>query len=561
MVRLVQVALVVQVAIFTVSTLPGVRSDSGFDPLLDGWLQGSAYVTAALLCVLRPIRVRQDRTIWTWIAAALCARAFAFVVYLAYVRELDPIPYPSIADAGWLAMCALLLIGLGSIVRAHFRRISTTLVLDGLVGAAATAGLAVTLLYGTLVDLTAPGTPSDAVATNLAYPIADVALLLVILGLLVAFEWRPPLQVWLLAGAVASFAVVDSVFLWAVTAGEFRPGSLIAALSLIATASIALVAWARTRASGSRRADRLPGLVVPTLFALICLGLLVYGSIEHIPLGAALFAAGGLLLATVRAAVTIAAFGTVSEELREASRVKTEFLSGVSHELRTPLNSMLGFAQLIEIDAQDDDQRESARRIIGAGEHLVAMIDDLIDISRLERGELRASLERTPAAAVLREAVELSEPLIAERDLELEWDERAGADLYVLADFRRLRQVLINLISNAVKYNRRGGRIALSIAEPAPRTVRFVVADTGVGIAPKDLPRLFQPFERLEAARGSEQGTGLGLSLTKGLVEEMGGTIAVDSEVGVGTTFHVDLAAVGPPAGELTPRQSAPREH
>ena len=144
-----------------------------------------------------------------WIAAALCARAFAFVVFLSYVRELDPVPYPSIADAGWLAMCVLLMVGLVKIVRQHFDRISADLLLDGLVGAAATAGVAVALLYGTLVDLTARGTPTSVVATNLSYPVADVALLLVILGMLVAFVWRPPATCGCSARAVASFAVVD----------------------------------------------------------------------------------------------------------------------------------------------------------------------------------------------------------------------------------------------------------------------------------------------------------------------------------------------------------------
>ena len=564
MVRLVQVALVAQVAIFTVSTVPGVRGSGGFDPLLDGWLQGSAYVTAALLCVLRPIRVQRDRAVWAWIGAALTARAIAFVLFLSIVRELDPIPYPSISDFFWLAMYPLLLVGLLSIVRKHFQRVSTTLLIDGLVGAAATAALALELLYGTLVDLTAPGTPTDVVVTNLAYPIADVALLLVILGLLVAFDWRPPASIWLLGAAVAGFAVVDSVFLYAVTAGEFQPGSPLAALSLIATATIAFVAWAPPDRQREKGSDVLPGLVVPTVFALVCLGLLVYGSLASIPLGATVLAATGLVLATLRAALTVRAFATVSRELREqssrvraseaiareardqaerANRAKTEFLSGVSHELRTPLNSILGFAQLLELEVEDEEQRASARRIAGAGEHLVAMIDDLIDISTLERGELRASVGRASAVDALREALELSEPMIAERGLTVDWDRAASPDTWVLADFRRLRQVLLNLISNAIKYNRPGGKIAVSISEPEPGTVRFSIADTGIGIAAEDLPRLFRPFERLGAAAGTQPGTGLGLALSKGLAEEMGGGIAVESELGAGTTFHVDLPA------------------
>jgi CheY-like chemotaxis protein/anti-sigma regulatory factor (Ser/Thr protein kinase) len=170
------------------------------------------------------------------------------------------------------------------------------------------------------------------------------------------------------------------------------------------------------------------------------------------------------------------------------------------------------------------------------------MIDDLLDVSRLEHGEVRASIERVSAGDVVREAVNLAEPLIAERGLRVETDLGSCGHRYVLADFRRLRQVLINLISNAVKYNRAGGSIAVALSQPAAGSLRFEVSDTGHGIAPDDLERLFRPFERLEAATsGPESGTGLGLALSKGLVEEMGGQIGVASEVGVGTTFHVDM--------------------
>jgi signal transduction histidine kinase len=537
--RLVQLVLLVEVVVFTASTIPGVR-EPGFDPLIDGWLQGAAYVTTALLCVLRPIKIEEERRLWSWLAAALVARAFAFVMYLSVVRELDPVPYPSISDVGWLAMCVLVLIALVTFIRSHFTRVSTSLVLDGLVGAAAIAGVALALLYGTLVDLTASGTPSDALVTNLAYPIADVALLLVILGMLVAFEWRPPATVWLLGAAIAAFAVLDTIYLYQVTAGEFRPGTPLSALSVASSAAIAFVAWVPSRSARTPRSDALPGLVVPTFFALVCLGLLVYASVETIPLGAVVLAASGMALAIVRAALTVRDFQRLGGELKSASQAKTEFLSGVSHELRTPLNSILGFAQLIELDATDDDQRESARRIIGAGNHLVEMIDDLVDISRLERGELRAELERVAADDVLRDALDLAEPLIAERDLGVEWEGRGGSELHVVADFRRLRQVLLNLIANAVKYNRPGGKILLSTAAPAPETVRFDVADTGVGIAESDLRRLFEPFERLDGS-DAEPGTGLGLAISKGLIEEMGGAISVDSELGVGTTFHVDM--------------------
>jgi signal transduction histidine kinase/CheY-like chemotaxis protein len=545
-----------EVVAFTVSTLPGVRAQPGFDGLLDGWLQGATYLTAALLCTLRPVLVEEDRRIWSWIAAGVTARALGFVAFLAVIRELDPIPYPSVDDAFWLAMYGCFFVALVSLARSRFVRVSASLLLDGIVAALATTALALALLEGTLRDLTAPGTPAGALATNLAFPIGDVMLLIVILGVLVAFAWRPPVWVWALGATIAGFAVIDAVFVYQVTAGTFTPGTLLQSLAMLLTVLIAFVAWVRPGPVPERRSDALPGLVAPALATFLCLGLLVYGSLERLPADAVLLAAGGLVVATVRAALTFRDLQRLSAELRaaraeaeRASGAKTEFLSGMSHELRTPLNSILGFAQLIEADATDEQERDYARRIIAGGRHLVALIDDLLDVARLERGRLGASLASVPAAAAVREALELTAPSMAGRGIELE--ERIDSDRYVQADFRRLRQVLLNLLSNAVKYNRERGRVTVAISEPAPATVRIAVADTGPGIAQERIERLFRPFERLDAEGTGKPGTGLGLALSKGLVEQMGGSIGVSSEPGVGTTFYVDLQAAEPaaPAG------------
>jgi signal transduction histidine kinase len=545
LVRAVQAALVVEIAAFTISTLPGVRGEPGFDPLIDGWLQGAAYVTAAALSVLGAVYARRGRYAWSWVAAALTMRAIAFVIYLGWVREMDPIPYPSAADFFWLAMYPLLLVAMVSLIRSRFARTSRPLVLDGVVGGLAITALALALLYGTLVDLTAEGTPGAAVATNLAYPIADAILMLVMLGMLVAYAWRPPPALWLLSAGVAAFAIVDSVYLYQVTAGTYEPGTPLAALSLIATSAIAWAGWVRPEATAPVRSPRpasLPGLVVPTLFGLACVGLLVYASGNAIPAAAVGLAAAGLVVGFARAALTFRDQQALSAELERASGVKTEFLSRMSHELRTPLNSVIGFAQLIELDSTDEEQRANAGRILGAGRHLLAMIDDLLDISRVEQGAVRASLEPVPADEVVREAIAMAEPLIAERGLTLEQQLDDGSGQRVLADYRRLRQVLLNLISNAVKYNREGGTVSVSISIPRPEWVRFDIADTGVGVAPGDLARLFQPFERLDA-HGGAHGTGLGLVVSKSLVEEMSGRIGVESTPGVGTTFHVELPA------------------
>ena len=539
----VRIALVAEVLAFAVSTLPGVRSHPGFDTALDGWLQGAAYVTAALLCALRPIQVKAERTVWAWIALGLALRAIAFVLFLGFVRNLEPIPYPSISDGFWLAMYVAVLVALVTATRARFTGVATGVAVDGVLSGLAISALAVAALHGTLQDLTRPGTPAGALVTNVAYPAADLILLLVLLTVLVAFEWRPPAWIWALTAAIASFAVVDSVFVYQVTAGTYHPGSLIAALSLGATASIALVAWVRPSPAPPHRSDVLPGLVVPALATLACVGLLVYGSVERLPAAAVALAAAGLALTTVRAALTFRATQALQVEAERANAAKSEFLSRVSHELKTPLSSVLGFAQLIEADSRDERDSDSARRIVAAARHLLSLIEDLLDVARLERGEMRAFVERLSVEAVAREAIELAEPAAAARDLDLVSRLEHGEDHYAYGDFRRLRQVLLNLLSNAVKYNRDGGKIVVSIKEPAPGTVRVSVGDTGPGISEEQLGLLFRPFERLDAERTSKPGTCLGLAISKGLVEEMGGTLSVESEPGEGSTFCVDLRA------------------
>ena len=319
--------LVAEVAAFVISTLPGVRAQPGFDPVLDGWLQGALYVTAAVVCLLRPVLVASERRLWSFVGAALALRAAAFVVYLAHVRTLDPQPYPSLADAGWLAMCAVLIVGLVDFARTRLRQWTSGLVLDAVVGTLAIAAVAVATLSGTLRAATAPGTPEAAIATNVAYPSADVALLLVVCGLLAGHAWSPPRWVWILGGGIAGFAVLDSVFLYQVTAGTFRPGTSLSALSATATATIALASWT----PGGRHAEQtrhLPGLVLPAVFALTCLAVLVVASLDEIPGAAVLLATTGLLAAIARTALT---FREVRAGAVARAEARTDELTGVAN--------------------------------------------------------------------------------------------------------------------------------------------------------------------------------------------------------------------------------------
>jgi len=225
-----------------------------------------------------------------------------------------------------------------------------------------------------------------------------------------------------------------------------------------------------------------------------------------------------------------------------ANRAKTDFLSRMSHELRTPLNAVLGFAQLLEIDEREPlgaTQRRRVALIREAGAHLLEMIGELLDLTRIEAGQLKVSIEPVALASLVAECVELVRPQAEAAGVRLQPPD--GADgLRVRADATRLRQVLLNLLGNAVKYNRRGGHVAVSARRQGGETV-LAVADSGVGIAADDLPQLFQPFQRGAQARGSVEGVGIGLAVTRALVELMDGRIEVESTPGEGSTFRVTL--------------------
>lgn len=232
-----------------------------------------------------------------------------------------------------------------------------------------------------------------------------------------------------------------------------------------------------------------------------------------------------------------------------ATRAKDELLSRTSHELRTPLSAIIGFGRLLQMRDLDPEDRESVDHIVRAGHHLRALIDDVLDIATMETGQLSVELAPVAVRPLVEETVALVRAAADDRDIGIEV---RAADVHVLADRQRLVQVLLNLLSNAVKYNHRGGRVTVDAVRDGG-TVTFEVADTGPGIAPEDLDRLFQPFERLDAAERGIDGTGIGLSLSRGLVEAMGGRLSVGSEVGAGSTFRVELPAAPPPADDRRP--------
>jgi PAS domain S-box-containing protein len=245
-------------------------------------------------------------------------------------------------------------------------------------------------------------------------------------------------------------------------------------------------------------------------------------------------------------------------EAERANAAKSEFLSRMSHELRTPLNAVIGFGQLLELDDMDARQGEAVEQILKAGRHLLDLINEVLDISRIEAGTMTMSLEPVHLGSVLADALSLVRPLADAEQVRLIAHPSECADLHVHADQQRLKQVLINLLSNAVKYNRRGGEVSVQCIPLADGRIEVAVADTGHGMSAEQLERLFEPFDRLGAEGTNVEGTGLGLSLSKGLMEAMAGAISAESEPGAGTTIRIQLDGAEEPGEAATARTNAP---
>ena len=228
------------------------------------------------------------------------------------------------------------------------------------------------------------------------------------------------------------------------------------------------------------------------------------------------------------------------DEAVRATQAKNAFLSSTSHELRTPLNSILGFTQLLEMSDLSDEDQDSVHRILAAGRHLLALINELIDIARIESGDLSLSLESVAIAPLIEEAAQLMEPLATERSVQINRS-CDRPELAAYADRQRFSQILVNLISNAVKYNKLGGSMTITCQEAGADQVSVTVTDTGRGISPEDMDRIFTPFERLGAERTSIEGTGIGLPLAKALAEAMGGALIATSALDTGSSFAISL--------------------
>lgn len=247
-------------------------------------------------------------------------------------------------------------------------------------------------------------------------------------------------------------------------------------------------------------------------------------------------------------------------ELLASNRAKTEYLSRISHELRTPLTAIIGYSDLLAMEESTGRKLEQLSAVTRASEHLLALVNDVLDINSIEARTQRTPLEPLQVGPAMEEGAGLVAGMAEEQRIQVRTTPPAETTAWVQANAAAVRQVLVNLVSNAIKYTPAGGAVTLTAAATSSGRIRITVADTGPGIAPELLSRLFVPFDRLGAERTTIPGTGLGLALCRQLVDSMGGVIGVESQVGRGSSFWLELDQVSPPEGWTAAAEAAPAD-
>jgi signal transduction histidine kinase len=515
---------------------------AALDPLFSDLVYNAVFVVAATACLARSILVRQERFAWLAIGIGLASWATGEIYWTVHLSDLEQVPYPSLADAFYLGMYPAFYAGIVLLVRDRVPRFHPSVWLDGAIGALGTATIGSAILYPAIKSGT--GADASTVATNLAYPLGDLLLLSFVGGVLALTRWRPGRAWIVIAVGLLVNGVADGAYLYVEAGGTYVEGGAIDSLWLLGGSLVAFAAWCFPRKSRSIDLEGLRLIVAPSVFGLSALALLAQGaltgSLNRLALGlatATLFAVLARMMLFSRENLQLV------DATERASRAKSDFLANMSHELRTPLTAIIGYSEMFldGIEMDDEERTRFASRILSNGQHLHGLINDLLDLSKVEAGMMDFRPETVNLTDLLEE-IELTMRVLADNN-RVHLRSRLDPGIReVVTDRAKLKQVLLNYLSNAIKYTPPGGQVTLSLEPEGEEHFRLTVQDTGIGIRAADQLRLFKVFHQVDLRAAKEQqGTGLGLALVKQIVEAQGGRVGLESEPGRGSLFFAVL--------------------
>jgi signal transduction histidine kinase len=523
---------------------------------LDGfylrWVTDAIALLSAAMCMWRALVVRGERVAWALLSWGMASWGLGNIYYSIFLVDRNPVPIPSLADALFIGTYPPVLLALVLLCRSRIKDVGLGLSLDGVIAGLGVAAVSAAVVVGAVLPSLAHASTA-VVVTSLAYPLCDLVMLGLVVGAFALSGWRFDRMWVILAGGLGVFTVTDGIFLFRLSHGTYVVGTILDAGWLLGAFLLSVAAWAPIgEGLSAQRGSRM--VAGSGFFGLVGVTILIWGSFHHVNMLALVISLAVVLAAIARGVVLFAVklgsartemelLALQNQRLLELDGLRDSFVSVVSHELRTPLTSVCGYLELLQQGEGGPVTKEQHRLmavIDRNADRLLRLVDDLLFVGQVDAGTLALELGPVDFSDLAVQSVETARTHAADSDIELVLSD--GQLPLLVGDGGRLGQLLDNLISNALKFTPRGGRVTVRTGRN--REVMFAeVEDTGMGISAADQERLFERFFRTTPATTQAiPGIGLGLSISQAIAEAHGGEIIVSSLLGVGTTFRFEAS-------------------